>query len=407
MKKLIFAFIGIFLLLSFTQSDNWTNWRGPNRDGIFPESGLLKQWPAEGPELFWSFDGLGAGHSSVGIANDRIFVTGMPDTIGVLYSFDLSGKLLWKKEYGLEWYKNYTGPRSTPIIVDKLLYIESGQGVVYCFDAINGEQKWSVDLLKKFNAENIQWGVSESLLIENDIVYCTPGGAEHNFVALNRFTGETLWTSKGNGEPAAYCSPVIFTHNKTRLIVTMTASSIIGIDAKTGECYWRVEQNQRHKIHANTPVYKDGIVYCASTIGEPNSGMVALKLSDDGKKVEILWRNEKVSNLMGGILLKDNHFYGSVYRKSDWYSVNATTGQEKIISSELGGGVVVFADGLFYCYSEKGQLALVDMSPESFTIKGIIDIKQGTAEHWAHPVIHNKKLYLRHGNSLMIYNIAK
>ena len=405
-KNKLIPLLGLFILFSFTKSSDYSHWRGPNRDGIYSEKGLIKDWPEGGPTSLWSFDGLGSGHSSVGIGEERLFTTGMPDTIGFLYSFDMKGKLLWKKEYGLEWFTNYTGPRSTPAVVGKLVYLESGQGVVYCFDAISGAIKWSVNLLKKFDAENIQWGMTESLLVDGDRIICTPGGKENNVVALNRFTGETIWTSKGFGEPAAYCSPVIVNHNGTRLIVTMTAMSVIGLDAETGELYWRFEQQQKNKIHANTPVYANGMIFCSSASGDKNSGILALKLSADGKQAEQLWRNEKFQNLMGGIIIKDGTIYGSTYRKNDWYALNSETGQEKIISGDFGGGVIIYADGLFYCYSEKGQLALVEMNPDHFTIKSKFDISQGTGEHWEHPVIHDRRLYLRHGNSLMVYDIA-
>ena len=404
-NKLI-LFFGLFILFSFTKSRDFSQWRGPDRDGIYPEKQLLKEWPDGGPAMLWSYDGLGAGHSSVGIGQGRIFTTGMPDTIGILYSFDLKGQLLWKKEYGLEWFTNYTGPRSTPTVVDQLVYLESGQGVVYCFDAILGDIKWSVDLLKKFNAGNIQWGMSESLLVDGDRIICTPGGEQNNVVALNRFTGETIWTSKGFGEPAAYCSPVIVNHNNTRLIITMTASSVIGLDAQTGELYWRIEQQQKYNIQANTPVYVNGLVFCSSASGDKNSGMLALKLSHDGKQAEQVWRNEKYQNLMGGIIIKDGTIYGSAYKKNEWYALNAQTGQEKLISSDFGGGVIIYADSLFYCYSDKGQLGLVDMHPDGFTLKSKFDISLGTGEHWAHPVIQDRKLYVRHGNSLIVYNIA-
>ena len=279
--------------------------------------------------------------------------------------------------------------------------------MVYCFDAGSGEIKWSVDLLKKFDAENIQWGMTESLLIDGDKLICTPGGKENNLVALNRFTGETIWKSKGFGDQAAYCSPLLVVHNGTKLIVTMTATSVIGLDANSGEVYWRFEQMQRHKIHANTPVYSNGVIYCSSSTVEPNSGLLALKLSSDGKQAEQLWRNEKYSNLMGGIVLKDGFIYGATYRKNDWYSVNCKTGQEQLLANDFGGGVILFADGLFYLYSEKGQLALADLKPDKFTLKGKFDVPLGTGEHWAHPVLHNRLLYLRHGNSLMVYNIAE
>ena len=259
------------------ERDDFSEWRGPNRQGIYKETGLLKSWPENGPELLWSVEGLGAGHSNVCIGQNRLFINGMPDTLGVLYSFDLDGNLLWEKVYGTEWHINYTGSRSTPVIAGDLVYLESGMGVVYCIDAITGDIIWEVDLLHTFDAENIQWGLTETLLIDGDNIICTPGGEEHNVVALNRLTGETVWTSAGYAEQSAYCSPVLVEHNDTRLVVTMTANSIIGLDAGTGELYWRVEQMQGNKIHANSPVYSGGIIYCSSSSASRSSGIVALE----------------------------------------------------------------------------------------------------------------------------------
>ncbi len=403
-------FILLILLLFFAgcspAKNNPSQWRGPDRRGIYYEDGLLKEWPAEGPGLLWSFEGLGAGHSSVSVANDRIFVTGMSDTTGVLFSFDNDGNLLWKKQYGPEWHVSYEGTRSTPVVVDDFIYMESGQGVVYCFDMFTGEIVWQKDIFFEFNAENIMWGKAESLLIDGDRIICTPGGRENNVVALDRHSGKTIWTSKGFGEPAAYCSPVLAEHNDARIVVTMTATSVIGVDADTGEFLWREEQQQSNKIHANSPVYSDGIIYCSSASAKNNDGMLALKLSEDGKSVEKLWRNRSYTNLMGGIILFDGFIYGGKYRSSEWYAIKPSDGEMNLLYNELTAGVIIYADGLFYCYGEDGRLSLVRMTPDSFEIKGGFDVPFGSGQHWAHPVIHNKLLYVRHGNALMVYDIG-
>lgn len=403
---LVFAAFLVSCSVSFAQNDDPSQWRGPNREGIYYESGLLDSWPAGGPQMVWSYQGLGAGHSSAAIANNRIYVTGMPDTLGVLYCLNPDGSLLWQKTYGTEWYQNYTGPRSTPVIVGQYLYLESGMGVVYCFDASSGKLIWEVDLLKKFDAQNIQWGMAESLLIDGDRIICTPGGEIINVVALNRFTGETVWTSPGYGEPAAYCSPVLVEHNKTRLVIAMTATSIIGIDAATGEMYWRAEQMQRNKIHANSPVYEDGVIYCSSASAPQNSGTLALRLSDDGRKVEQVWRNQSLQNLMGGIVLLNGHLFGSTYRSDNWYAIDIATGEDHLLTDDFKNGVILYADGLFYLYNEDGEVALVKGDHQTFEIRGRFSVPLGTDQHWAHPVIHDKKLYIRHGDALMVYDVA-
>ena len=382
-----------------------SQWRGPDRNGIYTETGLLQKWPVQGPELLWSFEGLGSGHGSVGIGKDKMFILGMPDTTGVLYAFDFKGKLLWKKNYGIEWHENYTGPRSTPTIVGDLVYFISGQGVVYCYKANNGDLVWSIDMVKKFTGRNNTWGIAESVLIDGDILFCTPGGVENNIVALNRLTGTTIWTSPGNRQPSAYCSPILVRHNKSKLIVTMTAESIVGVDAVTGQFYWKVDQFQTHKIHANTPVYLNGIIYCSSDNAKTNLGLVALKLSDDGKSVSTLWRNEDFKNLMGGIIVTDGHIYGSMYRKGLWCCINTTTGKIIYSSNKFWDGNIIMADGLMYCYSEKGEMALVSADPSSFTVISSFKVPLGSDQHWAHPVINGGRLYIRHGNALMAYKI--
>jgi outer membrane protein assembly factor BamB len=273
-------------------------------------------------------------------------------------------------------------------------------------DAFSGDIVWEVDLLNRFGAENIQWGLTETLLIDGDNIICTPGSEKHNVAALNRFTGETVWTSAGYGEPAAYCSPVLVEHNNTRLVVTMTATSIIGLDAANGETYWRVEQMQGNKIHANSPVYAGGVIYCSSSSAPQSSGIVALQLSEDGKSVEQKWRNESFQNLMGGIVLIGDVIYGATYRKNEWSAIDASTGEQNVISEDFGGGVIVFADGQFYLYSEDGEVALVDMDRNTFDIKGRFEVPLGTDQHWAHPVIKDKRMYIRHGDALMVYDIS-
>lgn len=406
--RLILALIGAGILLTCAKPIEISQWRGPNRDGKYPAVNLLKEWPANGPELLWSFEGLGEGHGNVGIGKNRLYVCGMIDTVGHLFAFDFDGKLLWQKPYGLEWYQNYTGVRSTPTVVNDMVYFESGQGFVYCFDGNSGNMIWSLDILQKFQAENIQWGMAESLLIDGDVLYCTPGGKEHNIVALNRMTGETIWTSSGNSQPAAYCSPILVEHNGTRLIITMTAKSIVGVDAKTGETYWAQEQRQRNFIHANTPLYIDGKILCSSSSDNSDlDGTVLLQLSEDGKKASVLWRNTNVVNLMGGEILKDGFLYGSNYRSSQWHCLNWNTGVLAYVVNPFANGVIVFADGLFYCYTEAGEMALVDANPQEFKVISKFNVPLGTNQHWAHPVIHNGRLYIRHGNALMAYNISR
>lgn len=409
MNKLIYFAALVAMISGINTAMAQSQWRGPNRDGIYPDTHLLKEWPAEGPELLWSFEGLGTGQGSVAVANEKVYITGIPDTItseGCLFAFDTNGKLLWKKNYGKDWTGIFPGARSTPTVVDDLVYVESGNGSVICMNAQNGETVWTVDFFKDFQADSVQFGFAESLLVDGDKIYCTPGGKVNNMVALNRFTGKKIWSSPAYGEMATYCSPILINHNGQRLVVNLTSTSIIGLDADTGEMYWRINQFQDNKIHANTPVYFEGKLLVLSASKRDSSGLVMLKLSPDGKKADIVWRNKEYTNLMGGFILNDGFVYGSAHIQPKWFCVDTNTGLTKYIARELGGGPVIFADGLFYCYSEKdGEIALAKGNPEQFSIISKFKVPLGTAQHWAHPVIANGKLYVRHNDAVMVYDI--
>jgi len=405
LKKSLLA-VFFIIMVSCSDRKEFSQWRGPERDGKYPQTGLMKQWPEDGPQLLWSYEGLGAGHGSVSVAGDQIFVLGMPDTLGVIYSFDMDGNLLWQKEYGLEWYINYTGTRSSPTIVDELLYFVSGQGVAFCMEKESGKINWKVDMFEKYGAQGTQWGIAESPLLDGERIILTPGGVEHNVVALNRYTGETVWTSKGNGEQSAYCSPILAEHNDTRLIVTMTAESVLGIDAENGDTYWRVAHKQGNKINANSPVYGGGRVFSASAQADTTQGHLMIQLSNDGKTAEVGWRNEELFNLLGGIILHEGSLYSSSYDKKEWFSIDAATGKLNYVSDQVSGGALIFAEGLFYCYGTDGVLALIEAGETDCRVISSFEVPLGTDQHWAHPVIHDQRLYVRHGDAIMCFDIA-
>jgi outer membrane protein assembly factor BamB len=405
MKKKSLIIMSLLILSCFANAQVY-QWRGPDRNGIIPEKGLLKTWPEEGPELLWSFKDLGEGHTSVGPSKDRLFITGLEGSTGFLFAFDYNGNLIWKVPYGPEWTENYIGPRSTPVVNEDRVYIQSGHGVVYCINAGTGKTIWSVDLLKEYSGKKITWGLVENLLIVGDKIICTPGGLTNNVVALNRLTGKLIWSSPGNGRASAYCSSIYVKHNKTELIVTTTDGSIIGIDANTGKAYWNFPQHQNNNIHANTPLYTGGVIYCATEKAGSDNGLIALRLSDDGTKVTQLWRNREFMNLMEGFILMDGLIYGSVYQARKWLCIDAKSGTVIHSFSGLGDGIILWADGLFYCYTKNGEVALVSADRNNFEIISRFRLPMGDGPHFSHPVIHKGKMYIRHGSALMVYRIT-
>ncbi len=392
--------IGLYACHSVAQ--NGTKWRGPMSNGIYTESGLLDQWPANGPQILWHFNELGEGYSSPVFAGGKIYLTGMENITGYLYCLSIEGKLLWKKPYGSEWHSNYPGSRTSPTISGGMVYILSGQGGLICMNAQNGNIIWLKNLLKDFNGRNITWGMTENLVIYEDKVICAPGGVTHNVVALNRLNGKLIWSCKGKSELSAYCSPLLVKLSGRTLFITMTANNILGIDADTGELLWTHKQTNTWSVHANTPIYSNGAVYCFSGYGR---GGVKLRLSPDGSSITRMWYNRTMDSRIGGAVLVNGFIYGSGDQKPAWQCINWETGEQLFTTTEVGKGVVIYADGKLYCYSDRGEIAVMKALPDRFELRGKAKVKLGSGPHWAHPVIQSGKLYVRHGESLIAYKI--
>jgi len=397
----LLALISTILVLP-SSAQNATKWRGPNGNGIYKETGLLKEWPASGPEIVWSYDGIGQGHSSPAFANGLIYLSGMIERMGYIHALTPDGQLKWKAPYAEEFYESYPGARSTPVVAGDLLYIYSGHGVLTCMDANNGEKKWQVNILEEYRGDNIRWGVTETVVVDEELVYVTAGGKRNNIVALNRMNGELVWSSPGVGEVSAYCTPLLIELPAGKILVTHTADHIIGVEAKTGKFLWSHPQTNRWQVHANTPVYNDGEIFCFSGYGQ---GGVKLKLSENGNHAEKVWFNENLDSRMGGMVLIDGYLYGSGDQNREWRCVDWETGEEKYASKDVGKGVVIAADGMLYLYSDRGELALAEATPEGLNVVSEAEVELGTAQHWSHPVIHNGRLYLRHGETLIAYKI--
>jgi len=404
MKKIVLVFFLLSLLpgSSFISGQIDSQWRGPERNGIYPAENLLKEWPEKGPQLVWSVEGLGEGFSSPAVTSDRIYLTGMDKSEGFLFAYNKKGDLIWKTSYGPEWNGSHSGARSSPTVVGDKIYLESAKGQVVCFDS-QGKRIWSVDLIKTFGAKNLEWGMTESLLVDGDRVFCTPGGPKVTVAALNRHSGETLWTVRSKGETSGYCSPCLVKHGAVNLLLTMTANAVIGVDADKGEFLWRYSHTTEYDVNANTPLYKDGYIYSVSGYG---TGGQKFELSENGRTIKRLWWQRNQDTQMGASVLLDGFIYGCGHNNRGWQCIDWQTGKSKYKAREIGHrGAIIFADGMLYCYSEGGHMALVKPNPNDFDVISSFRIRKGSGEHWAHPVIKDGRLYVRHGDTLLVYNI--
>jgi len=407
--KFLFSFICIILVIQNTQSQTISQWRGVNRDGIYPDKNLLKTWPQSGPNLLWQTETIGNGYGSPVIAGDKLFVNGEVDSISHVFAFDLKGSLIWKAPNGKEYFgKGYSasfpGARSTPTVYDNCVYVCSGLGRIACLDFTSGKEKWAVDMINDLGGKLNMFGYSESLLVDDKNVYCYPGGSESNVVALDRTTGKVVWSSKAKGDAVSFCSPIIIKFPQLDVFVTLAHDYLLGLDARNGELLWSYKQDSTklEGAHCNTPIYSDGYIYNVSGDDKGN-GAYKLKLDASGRNISEVWRNGKVLNALGGMIKMDDKLY-STSKDNKLKCLDLKTGT--VIDSISGiKGSIIYADDHLYAYSDNGNINLIDFRGPKMQVISKFKIEKGTKEHFSHPVIANGVLYIRHGKAMMAYSI--
>jgi len=400
----------VVLTVVFAGKPEIYEWRGKGRAGLYPDKGLLKEWPAGGPSLILKVENIGNGFVSPVFKGERFYISGEVDSMSVLYCFNLKGEKQWQTVLGREWTKTSRGSRSAPTVIGDLLYIGSGLGNLYCVKCADGTVVWSKDLAGDFNAETPFHGHSAAPLVDGEKVYWMPGGKKFNMVALNRFNGQMIWSNEGFGETEGYNSPKLIELPSRKIVVTFSSYHLMGFDASSGKLLWSQEQDSypadKRKpglgdTHSNTVLFEDGAIYYAE--GDGNCG-VKLKLSADGNSIEQVWRNNGFDSYMGGIVKAGNYIYGCGTVRPMLLSINANTG---IIcdSLRIGSGAVISADNMLYYYNLKGDMNLLAIDEGRLTKISTFGIKEGTMQHFAHPVINKGKLYIRHGEYLASYLI--
>ena len=381
----------------------WSQWRGPKRDNKSDATGLMDRWPPGGPPELWSVDGLGDGYSTVAVSGDTLYTTGVTDGKGFLIAISSDGRIRGRAEYGKDVAKGgYRGARSTPTIDDGRVYVMSGFGVVTCFDQKRGKQLWQVDTFRKFGGRQIGWQISESLLIDGNNVICTPGGPKALMVALNKKTGEPVWQSSGLDSKSAYCSPIVVNHYGRPMILSMVETGAIGVDARSGKLLWHHPHRNKYAVHAATPLYSEGNVFITSGYGY---GSELLQLSRDGTRVSVKWTSKALDNHHGGVVLIDGYVIGTNNR--ELVCLELDTGKIQWKTRGVGKGSLTYADGMLYIYGERGMLGLVDPDPQNPSLVSTFKVTKGTNQHWAHPVVTDGRLYIRHGDALMAFNLEE
>ena len=412
------TFLKIFLTVLFCAASvtiadcQLYEWRGPDRGGIYNETGLLKNWPVSGPALLWEAEKLGDGYSSPTVTDDAVYITGRRDSSDVLTALTLDGKMKWETVYGKAWMTNHTGSRCTPTFYNGNIFLISGSGDIVCVGS-DGKIKWSKNHYRLYESKPIMFGISESPLVVDNMVIASPGGKKASLVAFNINDGKVIWEAESLNQDPQYVNPKLIEYAGKKMIVTVMATDIVAINAKDGKTLWKLNYaavngatGDVRKNHAITPLYRDGYILIANGYSWV---ALKLKLSADGNSAKVVWENRNFDPQLGGVVLLGNYLYGTNHTSdpSDtWICVDWNTGKTLWTKKWYSRGSVISADGMLYLFEERsGHVALVKPDASKLDIVSEFKITKGAGPFWAHPVISNGRLYIRHGDILMVYKI--
>jgi len=389
---------------------DWSQFRGPNRSGVSTETGLLKSWPKDGPKMVWSYEGLGAGWGSAAIVKGTVYIVGEIGKKETLFALDSKGALLWKTTYGDRWKRSFPDARTTPTVVGADIFVNSGGGTVVCFDRRSGAIKWRVDTMKKFDGKYHNWGIAESPLVVDNKVIASPGGKKASVVALDKETGKTVWAATELTEKANYCSPILIDRGGKKIVATMLADHFVGIDAANGKVLWKDAFADyfpdAKDINPVSPIFFNGKIY--TTSGYDDGGAL-YDLSADGLSITRVWVDSTLDVHHGGVVLVDGVIYGSNWkgnRNGDWVALDWKSGKVLYEHHWSNKGAIIAADGMLYVYTEEdGHVGLVRPNPKKFDLVSSFEVTMGDGEHWAHPSISNGRLYVHHGDALMVFDV--
>ncbi len=392
---------------------DWPQWRGPRRDGISDEKGLLSSWPDGGPKLLWKIDGLGTGWSCPIIVGRWIYITGDVGTDLVIFALNRDGEIQWKVKNGRYWKNPYPGARACCVFSEGRLYHMNAHGRVVCLDAASGKELWVVNILERFDAKNITWALSECLLVDGPRLIVTPGGKKALMAALDKQTGRTIWTTESLGDDrTSHSSPILFRHDGRRLITSCSSAHGFGVDADTGKLLWTVPLKNPHGVNASTPIYGSGSVYYVTPYAEMGR---AYRLVTDGQALTAkhIWTSG-LDTVTGGAVLVgsatgNGTLFAAGYKESKWwFGVDWQTGRTKYELKDFTTGAAIYADGRLYCLDEKGMAGMLKPGPDGLEIAGRFAlVTEKVRDAWTHPVLHDGRLYLRYHDTLFCYDVKE
>jgi len=399
-KRLVFCVLAGSLAAA---AADWPQWRGPERDGISQESGLLQKWPEGGPPLAWKATGLGEGFASIAVAGGRVITQGQAGGGQAVITFDeATGRQLWKAPNG-DAYLNRRGggPRGTPTIDGDTAYVLGSNGSLIALEAATGTQLWRTNVLQRFNARNINWGLSESPLIDGRQLIVNAGGGGASIVAIDKNNGNVIW--KSLDDEAGYSSAMVVEAGGVRQYILLTGEAAVGVRADNGKELWRYRRVSNSTANVATPVVRGDQVFVSSDYGT-GGGLLKLAANGDGVNADEVYFNRDMRNHYNTPVLIGDYLYG--YSSRILTCMNFATGEVAWQDRSVGKGQVIAADGLLYLLSEDGVVGLAEATPEGYRERSRFSIPSGEYPTWTLPVVANGRLYLREQDTLYAYDVS-
>jgi outer membrane protein assembly factor BamB len=391
---------------------DWPQYRGPNRDNVSPDKGLLQAWPAKGPTLAWQSGDVGQGYSSVTVVGDRVYTMGGRSGTDYIFALERkTGKVAWEAKVGTtgpggRGRNSYPGPRCTPPCDGSLAFGLNSRGDLVCVDAAKGERVWHKNLRDDYQGRHGNWEYSESPLIDGDRLICTPGGSSATLVALDKKSGTEIWKAP-LGDQAGYASVVISEACGVKQYVTLTGGGIVGVRASDGKLLWRYKRLGGNVANIPTPIVKGDQVFAVAGY---RKGAALLTLSKNGDDIAVKeeYFNEDMKTKHGGVVIVGDQIYGDSADQGQIICLDWKTGTERWRGrgkQARGSASLTAADGNLYVHWANGYVALVPATPKGFSEKGGFKIPNSTTNSWSHPAVVDGKLYLREKSVVWCYDV--